>query len=139
MAPKSTLVPSSPSPVRRPNGSVSAAAATVTDDERVGYSDAGAARGSAMHRRGGKASASDGAGPMMRAALYARYSSNKQNEASCEDQLRECERAAQHRGCTVVKRYANHATSCASMLGRSGIQELMRDGSRLPAKTPGTS
>ena len=35
MAPKSTLVPFSPSPVRRPNGSVSAAAATVTDDERV--------------------------------------------------------------------------------------------------------
>lgn len=35
MAPKSTLVPFSPSPVRRPNGTVSAAAATVTDDERV--------------------------------------------------------------------------------------------------------
>jgi DNA invertase Pin-like site-specific DNA recombinase len=63
----------------------------------------------------------------MRAALYARYSSNKQNEASCEDQLRECERTAQQRGCTVVKRYADHATSGASMLGRSGIQELMRD------------
>ncbi len=63
----------------------------------------------------------------MRAALYARYSSNKQNEASCEDQLRECERAALQRGCTVVKRYADHATSGASMLGRSGIRELMRD------------
>lgn len=63
----------------------------------------------------------------MRATLYARASSNKQNEASCEDQLRECERAAQQRGCTVVERYADHANSGASMLGRSGIQELMRD------------
>lgn len=35
MAPKSTLVPFSPSPVRRPNYAVSAAAETVTDEERV--------------------------------------------------------------------------------------------------------
>jgi DNA invertase Pin-like site-specific DNA recombinase len=65
----------------------------------------------------------------MRVALYARYSSDNQREASIADQLRLCrERAAQH-GWIIVEEYSDHATSGASML-RPGVQALMSDATR---------
>ena len=62
----------------------------------------------------------------MRVSIYARYSSDKQREASIEDQVRLCEERAAHEGWTVVKRYTDHAISGGSLM-RRGIQALMQD------------
>ena len=48
---------------------------------------------------------------MSRIALYARYSSDNQREASIEDQLRLCREHAASQGWQVVESYADHATS----------------------------
>ena len=61
-----------------------------------------------------------------RAAIYARYSSELQNEASIEDQVRLCRELAAARGWEVVEIYADHAISGASML-RPGYQRLLED------------
>src|SRR5262245_44012042 len=63
---------------------------------------------------------------IMRVSVYARYSSDKQREASIEDQVRLCEERAAREGWRVVKRYTDHAISGASLM-RRGIQTLMRD------------
>jgi site-specific DNA recombinase len=62
----------------------------------------------------------------MRVTIYARYSSDRQREASIEDQVRLCEERAAREGWRVVKRYADHAISGASLI-RRGIQALMQD------------
>src|SRR5260370_28153953 len=62
----------------------------------------------------------------MRVSIYARYSSDKQREASIEGQVRHCEERAARGGWKVVKRYTDRATSGASVV-RHGIQGLMRD------------
>jgi site-specific DNA recombinase len=62
----------------------------------------------------------------MRVSIYARYSSDKQREASIEDQVRLCEERAAREGWRVVKRYTDHAISGASLM-RKGIQTLMQD------------
>jgi site-specific DNA recombinase len=61
-----------------------------------------------------------------RAAIYARYSSDNQREASIEDQVRLCREIATARGWTVVEVYGDHAISGASML-RPGYQKLLED------------
>ena len=63
---------------------------------------------------------------MTRAAIYARYSSDMQSEASIEDQIRLCEERAKREGWTVANRYTDHAISGASLM-RPGIQMLMQD------------
>jgi site-specific DNA recombinase len=62
----------------------------------------------------------------MRVSIYARYSSDKQREASIEDQVRLCEERAAREGWKVVKRYTDRAISGASLV-RPGIQALMQD------------
>jgi site-specific DNA recombinase len=62
----------------------------------------------------------------MRVSIYARYSSDKQREASIEDQTRLCEERARRENWRVVKRYSDHAISGASLM-RRGIQALMQD------------
>jgi DNA invertase Pin-like site-specific DNA recombinase len=52
--------------------------------------------------------------------------SDKQREASIEDQVRLCEERAAREGWRVVKRYTDHAISGASLM-RRGIQTLMQD------------
>ena len=47
----------------------------------------------------------------MLAAIYARYSSDKQRETSLEDQERTCRRRAEQEGWTVVKVYGDAAIS----------------------------
>jgi DNA invertase Pin-like site-specific DNA recombinase len=47
----------------------------------------------------------------MRAAIYARFSTEKQSEASIEDQFRVCERIAEREGLDVVYRYSDAAIS----------------------------
>jgi DNA invertase Pin-like site-specific DNA recombinase len=64
--------------------------------------------------------------PTPRVALYARYSSDNQRDASIEDQLRQCRERAAREGWSVVDSYSDRAISGASLI-RSGIQELLAD------------
>ncbi|WP_216333496.1 recombinase family protein [Rhizobium sp. X9] len=66
----------------------------------------------------------------MRIALYARYSSDNQREASIADQFRMCRLRAEKEGWTVVEEYSDHAISGSSMIQRSGIQALIMDSAR---------
>ena len=65
----------------------------------------------------------------MKVALYARYSSDNQRDASIEDQLRLCRLHAEKQGWTIVDSYTDRAISGASLL-RPGIQELISDAMR---------
>lgn len=62
----------------------------------------------------------------MKVAVYARYSSDNQRDASIADQLRICREFAARHGWTVVQEFTDHAISGATLL-RSGFQALMRD------------
>jgi DNA invertase Pin-like site-specific DNA recombinase len=64
--------------------------------------------------------------PKGRVALYARYSTDLQNEASIEDQLRICRAHAESHAWCVIDSYSDRAISGASML-RAGIQDLLND------------
>lgn len=66
---------------------------------------------------------------MSRAALYARYSSDNQRDASIEDQLRLCRAHAERLGWEIADSYSDRAISGASLL-RPGIQDLMADAQR---------
>ena len=63
----------------------------------------------------------------MKVALYARYSSDNQSDASIEDQLRLCRARADREGWKIVGSYTDRAISGASLL-RPGVQELIADG-----------
>ena len=60
----------------------------------------------------------------MRAALYARYSTDLQREASLEDQFRQCERTARVNGFTVVARFSDAGIS-GGTAERPGYQGLL--------------
>jgi site-specific DNA recombinase len=62
-------------------------------------------------------------------ALYARYSSDQQREASIEDQLRLCRLYAEKQRWTVADSYSDRAVSGASLI-RPGIQALLADALR---------
>jgi DNA invertase Pin-like site-specific DNA recombinase len=62
-------------------------------------------------------------------ALYARYSSDHQRDASIEDQLRICRSYAEKQGWTITDSYSDRAISGASLI-RPGIQELIADASK---------
>ena len=62
----------------------------------------------------------------MRAAIYARYSTDLQSAASIEDQTRLCEEHAQQEGWDVTRCYADHGISGSSLM-RPGLQSLMQD------------
>jgi site-specific DNA recombinase len=61
-----------------------------------------------------------------RVAIYARYSSDKQRDASIEDQVRICKERAKSEGWQLSNCYSDHAVSGASLL-RPGIQMLLSD------------
>lgn len=63
---------------------------------------------------------------MTRVAIYARYSSDLQRDASIEDQIRVCTQRAQKEGWQVVQAYTDHGVSGASLM-RPGIQILLQD------------
>ena len=65
----------------------------------------------------------------MKVALYARYSSDNQRDASIEDQLRLCRQHAEKQGWSIVDSYTDRAISGASLL-RPGMQELIQDATR---------
>ena len=62
----------------------------------------------------------------MKVALYARYSSDSQRDASIADQLRVCRAHAERQGWHIVEEYTDHAISGASLL-RPGIQAMIAD------------
>jgi DNA invertase Pin-like site-specific DNA recombinase len=63
----------------------------------------------------------------MKAALYARFSTEKQSADSIEDQFRVCERLAERNGLQVVKRYSDAAIS-GGTTRRPGYQAMPRGG-----------
>jgi site-specific DNA recombinase len=66
---------------------------------------------------------------MKRAAIYGRYSTDLQDERSIADQFAVCRTYAGREGLTVVATYEDRAVSGASMHGRHGLQDLLRDAS----------
>jgi site-specific DNA recombinase len=64
---------------------------------------------------------------MTRVALYARYSSDNQRQASIEDQLRICREQAKREKWKIVGTYKDAGISGASMILRPGIQALLQD------------
>lgn len=60
----------------------------------------------------------------MRAALYARFSTEKQRDASIEDQYRECERVAKAAGLNIVARFEDKGIS-GGTAQRPGYQALL--------------
>ena len=64
---------------------------------------------------------------MIRAALYARYSSPLQREASIEDQFRICRDHAERAGWTVTATFSDSRISGDSMILRPGVQALLSD------------
>ena len=64
---------------------------------------------------------------MIRVAIYARYSSDQQRDASIEDQIRVCRERAEREGWSIINCYTDHAISGSSLI-RPGIQMLIQDG-----------
>ncbi len=71
--------------------------------------------------------AEDSADSIMRCAIYARYSTENQNERSIPQQIGACERFADSRGWTVLPEhiYSDKAKSAATIAGRSGLDKLL--------------
>lgn len=67
--------------------------------------------------------------PAMKVAIYARYSSDNQRNASIEDQFRICREYAKRQGWKVVKEYSDAAISGATLL-RPGFQAMMQSALR---------
>ena len=62
---------------------------------------------------------------MTRAVIYARFSTDLQNEKSTEDQISLCRAHAARRGLQVVQTFEDKARSGGSILGRDGLMRLM--------------
>jgi len=64
---------------------------------------------------------------MTRVAVYARYSSELQQDRSIDDQLALCRDYAARRNWTVTRTYADRAISGASIHGRHEFQRMVED------------
>lgn len=64
---------------------------------------------------------------MLRAAIYARFSTDLQNEKSTEDQIDLCRTYAEREGYEVVATYADKARSGASLIGRDDVMRMLAD------------
>lgn len=60
----------------------------------------------------------------MRAAIYARYSSDRQRESSIDDQVRNCTRQAERESASIVQVYHDKAITGA-ILARDGYQQML--------------
>ena len=68
---------------------------------------------------------------MLNAAIYARYSSDKQSEHSIEDQIRLCRERAEREGWSIAENlYTDYAISGASTHTRPGLQSMLDDARR---------
>jgi site-specific DNA recombinase len=63
----------------------------------------------------------------MRAAIYSRYSTDQQREASIADQIEVCRRYCERQGWTVTASYDDAAISGASSRMRPGFQRLLAE------------
>lgn len=63
----------------------------------------------------------------LRAAVYARYSTDLQNERSIEDQFTLCREYSARESLTIVETYEDAAISSGSILGRDGLISLLAD------------
>ena len=52
----------------------------------------------------------------MKVAIYARYSSDNQRDASIADQMRVCRAFAERQGWTIAQEYSDHAVSSVRTL-----------------------
>ncbi|MCO6387798.1 recombinase family protein [Aliihoeflea sp. 40Bstr573] len=64
---------------------------------------------------------------LTKAVAYARFSTDRQNERSTEDQLDLCRDFAKREGLEIVATYADKAVSGASMHGRHELKRMLRD------------
>lgn len=64
---------------------------------------------------------------MTTAAIYARYSTEHQNDRSVEDQIALCERFAERQGLTVTARHADRAMSGSRYGDRPGLMALLAE------------
>ncbi|MEJ2623218.1 MAG: recombinase family protein, partial [Pseudolabrys sp.] len=62
----------------------------------------------------------------MKVAIFARYSSDNQRDASIADQFRMCRLHAEKQGWTIVEEYSDHAISGASLLRLDGCGRTHR-------------
>ena len=62
---------------------------------------------------------------MKTAAIYARFSTELQNEKSTEDQIALCRKYAARRQLNIVAIFEDKARSGASVFGRDGLMQLM--------------
>ena len=62
-----------------------------------------------------------------RAAIYARFSSDQQNERSCADQITWCEAWAKRQGLTVVSDFADEGISGASAVNRPQLEAMLHN------------
>lgn len=65
----------------------------------------------------------------MKVAIYARYSSDNQRDASIADQFRICREFARRQGWQIANEYSDHAISGATLL-RAGFQAMMQSALR---------
>ncbi|MCZ4263015.1 recombinase family protein [Limimaricola sp. G21655-S1] len=63
----------------------------------------------------------------MRAAIYARYSSDLQSANSIEDQIRLCREVLEREGAPAVEIYTDYALSGGALKTRPGMQALLAD------------
>lgn len=65
--------------------------------------------------------------PKIRAALYARYSSDNQRYESITGQMRCSETYCQQKGYTIVKMYTDEAKTGTQLAGRDGFNQMIED------------
>src|ERR1700741_1620211 len=61
----------------------------------------------------------------MRVAIYARYSSDRQNEGSVADQIAVCSRYAEARGWEIARLFSDAAISGSAMANRPGLLDAI--------------
>lgn len=64
----------------------------------------------------------------IRAAIYARYSTDKQTESTIKDQVRVCTERAAQEGMRVVETYKDQGISGAAIANRPGVLRMIEDG-----------
>ena len=67
---------------------------------------------------------------MLRAAIYARYSSDNQRHESIETQFRICEDYCRQKGYGVVAHYQDEAKTGTTSIGRDGFHRMLSDARR---------
>ena len=72
----------------------------------------------------------NGAAARLPVAIYARYSSDNQRDASITDQMRVCRAFAERQGWTIAQEYSDHAVSGAIRMRASPVRSPTCQGGR---------